>query len=1769
MKTDRSKLFKLNLIDAFIALVMLVQLPVAQAGSGWGDTTDLSGTPLKIQTYYAHSPSGPATALNATGKPTIVPATGLPTTVNTGTALRKFVDTLPGLGSANKNNLGQYIPIAVPESNWLNPANSVQTADDYYEIAAVEFTEKLHSDLPKATRLRGYVQIQTPGLITSAGCPNATPLLYPSGLAIKDAKGVAVIACDKPHHLGPIIQAARGTAVRIKFTNYLPVGTAGNLWLPVDGTITGATTTVNAAGAAATYTQNRALIHLVGGNAPWISGGSPHQWVAPAGETAAYTAGLGKGASTANVPDMADPGPGSVTLYYPNDLSARFVFMQDRTSGITRLNAYAGLEAGYLITDPSEQALVTAGTIPADQIPLIIEDKTFVPANIAQQDGKWNTTNWGAVGDLWFPHVYETNEDPSTADGFNPVGRWDYGPWFWPIFAATAPLPSGAYGSASFTPEAYHDTPIINGTAYPTLTVDPKAYRLRILNASDDRYINLGLYKADGTLQAPQLDVNGNPLVDANGNPLYFTNTEVKMVPAANDPVTMSPPIPTTVGGGLPVDPNCLCQYPALQQLQPNVDWSGPNRAWPADGRAGGAPDPTAIGPDMIVIGNDGGFLPSPVDVPSQPVTFEQNRRSITVTQIYGYGVLLGPAERADAIVDFSQYAGQTLILYNDAPAPTPYGDTRNDYYTGDPDRTSVGGTYSTKPGYGPNTRTMMQIKVNAATPAAPFDPAPLLTALPAAYAAQQDKPIVPESAYNLAFGTNDQDNFGRLATGTIAQPNLDFTPSANNLSVSALKLVTSGGTGTGSGTGYLFAPQVIFNNGNCLTGTDTATATATVDFTTREVNGLTLTHPGSGYSCAPTVSFDSSTTDGLSTVGLLTSVHLTAPGNYYTAATTKVTLTGGNPTVAATAKAVLSYPVSPRITITAAGTGTALTKYTNPTVTFAGGGGAGAVGTVQFNATTGLITGVTVTNPGKGYITAPTVTIVDNPVLVAGVAVVGTGTGAGATATASLLMGQGVVQGISIQTPGSGYTSAPTITITDTSTGTPLVPAKAAAGLNPAYAAIPATPAGSGATAYAEISGSLGTQGTGAEATVVMSTGTQSVVVNNLAQQELFDTSGRYNTTGGIENPFVNATIQTTVPKAYIDLPTEFLTEASPVQIWKIVHNGFWDNTVHFSFGEVQLLNRIGWDGTVKAPAATEVGWRDSIRVNPLENTLIAVRAKKLNLPFGLPQSFRAPDPSKVPGVVVAGAVTPAVNVPQSYDNEFTWNSQILSHSEDDYIRPVVFTPTVTVPGKPVLTANGTLLTWTDPTPAASAKGNAKNELAFDITRAPLVLNAATWAYAPGTYAALITVPANSIQYVDTTAVAGTYYSYIVSARNVAGTTASTAANSSATLAVPGPTNLVANVNAASAAVILTWTAVPGATSYVATINDGVNPPTQQTVVSGAYLPTTLPVGPVYTISVVAKRNALTSLSSATVTADLSVPPATPAVPTGLATTVSVPSGAVTVSWNAVTGATGYLLAVTTPGGAVIGSPYNVTGATTYNLPALPAGVTYTVSVAAYSTKFTIYTAISAYSAPVIASISTATPTGLSNTLSATTGAVTLKWNAATGASSYLVSVSSFVGGTTVTNVYTTATATYTPALALGSVYSITVASQGLVAGTMTTSPYSPALSVDLSAAAAPTVPVPVAGTPTAARKVTLTWPAVKNAAGTAASGYTVYVDGAAVGSNTITTTWTSPAYVSKSTHTFTVEAYITRFAAATNPAGGLKTVSGKSTPALSVTFP
>jgi FtsP/CotA-like multicopper oxidase with cupredoxin domain len=629
--------------------------------------------------------------------------------------IRKFVDSLPGLTASNANNNGQYIPVAIPDQKKYKNC-------DYYEIELGQFTEKLHSDLPPTT-LRGYRQVNT-----------------------KDH------TCSKFSYLGPLIIAHKGRPVRIKFINKLPTGTGGNLFIPVDHTLMGAGMGPLGMNAKPMdYTENRADIHLHGGLNTWISDGTTNQWTTPADENTPYP----KGVDVYNVPDM-DGGKepqGTLTYYYNNEQSARLMFYHDHALGITRLNVYAGEAAGYLLTDQVEQDLI-AGTnvmgfnpdlkklLPDTGIPLIIQDKTFVDAStIAAQDPTWK---WGTnpkvhtntnqdntfvgtsaiaaqdstsmrgkkpyvpnTGDLWYPHVYMPTLKPDGTD--NPFGRWDYAGWDKalapnlkygpkpnpysdpanPGYAPGEPKEIPGTPNPSNVMEAYMDTPLVNGAAYPYMVVQPKAYRFRILNGADDRFWNLQLYEADSKIST-------------------------------------------------------------------------------ADGRTNTEPDLQKAGPSFIQIGTEGGFLPAPVVVNNQPITYDN------VGNVDKHALLLGCDERADVIVDFSKYAGKTLILYNDAPAGFPAGDPRFDYYTGNPDLTSQGGTPSTKAGFGPNTRTIMQIRVANSNPDAQYD----LDALNATFAktatkkgvfeAGQDPVLVPSTDYNSAYNATFPDQYVNSGTTSL-----------------------------------------------------------------------------------------------------------------------------------------------------------------------------------------------------------------------------------------------------------------------------------------------------------------------------------------------------------------------------------------------------------------------------------------------------------------------------------------------------------------------------------------------------------------------------------------------------------------------------------------------------------------------------------------------------------------------------------------------------------------------------------------------------------------------------------------------------------------------------------------------------------------------------------------------------------------------------------------------------------------------------------------
>jgi FtsP/CotA-like multicopper oxidase with cupredoxin domain len=1220
-RTGRSS-FHRNAVAAAILVTLgsHYSTNVALANGAFGTNTDITGTVINVPTYYANSPQGIQPAFDpVTHAPSAInPLTKTPfLTVDTGKPIRKFVDSLGGVYNGLENlpgmtDLQSGIPVAITEK-WTNPLTGAKTNDDYYEIAIVEYTERLHTDLANPTRLRGYVQIETPAIV-AGGLKDITGLIgsehiaatYPDGMAITDANGNQVFFVHPPHFLGPVILAASGNPVRLKFTNYLPYTDAtgksvgsrpgaigGEAFVPVDETIAGGgpiydktgqqifqkdslgnLVLLNGMPIPIKMAQNRTAIHWHGGDTPWISDGTPHQWFTPRGDIsysmtdADHPNGMGVGDSFQNVPDMPDPGQGSQTLYFPVNLSGRLMMYHDHVSGLTKVNVYEGEAAGLVVYDPTELTLVAnalgtplsktlggsgpyaslpTGLLDAVGIPLVVQDKTFVPKNIgpnamasdgttpASQDAKWDLTHWGREGDFFFPHVYETNQDPNSADGTNPVGRWDWGPWFWPVFPAQMSLPSGAYGDATATPEAFLDTPIVNGQPYPTMTVDPKTYRFRILSVANDRSFNFGLYQA----------------VDANG-----VVCDGKSTPA------VSPIAPGGVG-----TPAACTEV----KMVPAAPTAGFPATWPVDGRVGGVPDPATAGPDIVQIGNEGGLLPQLAVWKSQPVVYDQNVRNITVFNILNHDLLLMGGERADVLIDFSKYAGQTLILYNDAPAPMPGYDPRIDYYTGIGDQTGVGGAYDTLPGYGPNTRTIMQIKVNGTNTSGSggaLDTAALAAALPAAYAKTQPAPIIPEAVYNPAFATTSVNNYASIGTG-------------------------SGALNTGP-------------------------------FTYKEtVNGVTTT---------------------------------------------------------------------------------------------------------------------------------------------------------------------------------------------------------------------------------------------------------KQLPVINKAIQELFDpVYGRMNATLAAELPFSTATVATTIPLAYVDTPVERLDaiKDGETQIWKVTHNGVDAHPVHFHLVNVQVINRVAWDGTIRPPAPNEVGWKETLRMNPLEDVYVAVKAVRPVVPFGVPSSQRLLDPSQlkdsamgftnidpttggapttqtylVGGVMTAVPTVGGIYTNQftDFDNEYVWHCHILGHEEQDFMRPFVFHPTVLVPDAPAaVSVTGSTVSWTDTTPfgGQDAQGiptagtnaaypmptsSPKNEIGFKIY--------------DGANALIGTVGANATSWTDATGAlnltGAQVVAYNAAGNSIPGTSATvTAAGAlvgtgtvtppastpgAAPVAPAGPTGLTQTLNS-DGSVTLAWTAIPGATGYLVSI--------------------------------------------------------------------------------------------------------------------------------------------------------------------------------------------------------------------------------------------------------------------------------------------------------------------------------------------------------------
>jgi spore coat protein A len=177
--------------------------------------------------------------------------------------------------------------------------------------------------------------------------------------------------------------------------------------------------------------QVRGVVHLHGANVPAISDGHPDAW---------FTAGFAvKGMDW------------KTEIYeYPNRQPPALLWYHDHSMGQTRLNIYAGLAGLYLLRDPAEAALATlqGGALPqgAYEIPMLIQDKMF-----------------DADGSLLYPV-----RDPAEV----PTGPKHPGPW---------------------VPEFFGNVVLVNGKAWPHLEVEPRRYRLRVVNAANASFYNLKL----------------------------------------------------------------------------------------------------------------------------------------------------------------------------------------------------------------------------------------------------------------------------------------------------------------------------------------------------------------------------------------------------------------------------------------------------------------------------------------------------------------------------------------------------------------------------------------------------------------------------------------------------------------------------------------------------------------------------------------------------------------------------------------------------------------------------------------------------------------------------------------------------------------------------------------------------------------------------------------------------------------------------------------------------------------------------------------------------------------------------------------------------------------------------------------------------------------------------------------------------------------------------------------------------------------------------
>ncbi|WP_204072321.1 multicopper oxidase family protein [Planotetraspora phitsanulokensis] len=222
--------------------------------------------------------------------------------------------------------------------------------------------------------------------------------------------------------------------------------------------------------------------------------------------------------------------PNEVVYAYTSRQHATMLWYHDHAMAITRLNIYAGLAGLYLIRDAFEDGLpLPRGDF---EVPLILQDR-----------------NLTSDGGLSYPDRGPTPYHP----------KWN--------------------------PNFFGTIPVVNGKAYPYLDMEPRRYRLRLLNGSNQRFFHLWfqdggtrrpfwLIGTDGGLRAAPLRLTSLLLGPAMRADVILDLTGVP----AGTRITMMNDAPTPLPQGDKPVP-----MPEIMQLRVSKAPSGPDRSAPPD----------------------------------------------------------------------------------------------------------------------------------------------------------------------------------------------------------------------------------------------------------------------------------------------------------------------------------------------------------------------------------------------------------------------------------------------------------------------------------------------------------------------------------------------------------------------------------------------------------------------------------------------------------------------------------------------------------------------------------------------------------------------------------------------------------------------------------------------------------------------------------------------------------------------------------------------------------------------------------------------------------------------------------------------------------------------------------------------------------------------------------------------------------------------------------------------------------------------------------